>query len=244
VTEPRVLVIIPAYNEEAALPATLVALDEVGTPLDVIVVDDGSVDATRTAAIDAGARVVSLPFNLGVGSAVRTGLRFARERGYDRAVVFDADGQHDAGDIAALLHALDDGADVALASRFAAGADAYPVSRLRRWAMRFLARFVRHLTKQQFSDPTSGFRAFDRPAIELLAREYPVEYLADTVEVLLIVSNAGLRIEEVASTMRVRAAGQPSNRRIRLVINYLPVIVGLAGAAIFRSRSRGEGPDS
>ena len=65
-----------------------------------------------------------------------------------------------------------------------------------------------------------------------------------TVEVLLIVSNAGLRIQEVASTMRVRAAGQPSNRRIRLVINYLRVIVGLAGAAIFRSRSRGEGPDS
>jgi glycosyltransferase involved in cell wall biosynthesis len=244
VTEPRVLVIIPAYNEEAALPATLAALHGVGSPLDVIVVDDGSVDATRDAAIAAGARVVSLPFNLGVGSAVRTGLRFARERGYDRAVVFDADGQHDAGDIAALLCALDDGADVALASRFAAGADAYPVSRLRRWAMRFLARFVRHLTKQQFSDPTSGFRAFDRAAIELLAREYPVEYLADTVEVLLIVSNAGLRIQEVASTMRVRAAGQPSNRRIRLVINYLRVIVGLAGAAIFRSRSRGEGPDS
>jgi glycosyltransferase involved in cell wall biosynthesis len=244
VNEPPVLVIIPAYNEEAALPETLATLKAVPATLDVIVVDDGSVDGTRAAAAGAGARVVSLPFNLGVGSAVRTGLRFARERGYERAVIFDADGQHDAGDIAHLLQALDDGADVALASRFAAGADAYPVSRLRRWAMRFLARIVRHLTGQQFSDPTSGFRAFDRAAIELLAREYPVEYLADTVEVLLIVSNAGLRIQEVASTMRVRTAGQPSNRRIRLVINYLRVIVGLAGAATFRSRSRGEGPDS
>jgi glycosyltransferase involved in cell wall biosynthesis len=242
VNEPRVLVIIPAYNEEAALPSTLASLRAADPAFDVIVVDDGSVDATRAAAVSGGARVVSLPFNLGVGSAVRTGLRFARERGYKRAVVFDADGQHDANDIAALLHALDDGADVALASRFAAGTDAYPVSRLRRWAMRFLARVVRHLTRQQFTDPTSGFRAFDRAAIELLAREYPVEYLADTVEVLLIVSNAGLRIQEVASTMKVRASGQPSNRRIRLVINYLRVIVGLAGAATFRSRPRGEGP--
>jgi hypothetical protein len=102
--------------------------------------------------------------------------------------------------------------------------------------MRFLARFVRLLTGQTFTDPTSGFRAFDHAAIRLLARTYPVEYLADTVEVLLIVCAAGLTVEEVPCSMRVRSAGVPSNRRLRLIANYLRVLVGLAGAAVFRTR--------
>jgi ABC-type anion transport system duplicated permease subunit len=102
--------------------------------------------------------------------------------------------------------------------------------------MRFLARFVRHLTGQTFTDPTSGFRAFDERAVRMLARDYPVEYLADTVEVLILVSAAGLTIEEVPSAMRLRTAGQPSNRRFRLVANYLRVLVGLSGAAVFRRR--------
>ena len=235
----RTLVIVPAYNEEAALPATLTELRRVQGSLSVVVVDDGSADATARVARDCGATVLSLPFNLGVGSAVRTGLRYAVEHGYERAVVFDADGQHDAGAITELLAALDRGADVALASRFGSGSDAYPVSRLRRSAMRFLARIVHHLTGQTFTDPTSGFRAFDAPAIRLLARAYPVEYLADTVEVLIIVSAAGLRIEEVPTSMRLRTAGQPSNRRWRLVANYLRMIVGLAGAVVFRTRHDG-----
>jgi glycosyltransferase involved in cell wall biosynthesis len=232
----RTLVVIPAYNEEAALPTTLAELARAQPAIHVVVVDDGSTDRTRLVAQAGGATVVTLPFNLGVGSAVRTGLRYALEHGYARAVVFDADGQHDAAAIDDLLSALDRGADVALASRFGAGAEAYPVGRVRRSAMRFLARFVHHLTGQTFTDPTSGFRAFDEPAIRLLARAYPVEYLADTVEVLLILSAAGLTIEEVPSSMRVRAAGQPSHRRFRLVANYLRVIVGLAGAAVFRKR--------
>lgn len=232
----RTLVVIPAYNEEAALPATLEELGRVQPDVDVVVVDDGSVDATAQVARAGGAVAVTLPFNLGVGSAVRTGLRYALDHGYERAVVFDADGQHDAAAIDDLLAALDRGADVALASRFGAGTEAYPVGRVRKSAMHSLARFVHHLTGQTFTDPTSGFRAFDAPAIRLLARAYPVEYLADTVEVLLILSSAGLTIEEVPSSMRVRAAGVPSNRRFRLVANYLRVLVGLSGAAVFRKR--------
>ena len=232
----RTLVIVPAYNEEAALPATVADLHRLQQDLSIVVVDDGSVDRTAQVARDGGATVVSLPFNLGVGSAVRTGLRFAVEHGYRRAVVFDADGQHDARTIPDLLAALDRGADVALASRFGEGTEAYRVSKLRRAAMRFLGRFVHHLTGQTISDPTSGFRAFDEPAIRLLARAYPVEYLADTVEVLLILSSAGLRVEEVPSSMRARSAGLPSNRRLKLVANYLRVVVGLAGAAVFRAR--------
>jgi glycosyltransferase involved in cell wall biosynthesis len=234
----RTLVIIPALNEEAALPSTLAALAVAQPGVEVVVVDDGSVDRTREVAVAGGARVLSLPFNLGVGSAVRAGLHFARDRGFDRAVVFDADGQHDPRAIDDLLAALDAGADVALASRFADGADAFPVGRVRRSAMRFMAAFVARLTHERFTDPTSGFRAFDRPAIELLSRVYPVEYLADTVEVLLIVASAGLRTTEVASSMKVRSLGVPSNRRFRLVANYLRVFVGLLGAAVFRAPYR------
>jgi glycosyltransferase involved in cell wall biosynthesis len=216
----------------------LAALASAQPGVDVVVVDDGAVDRPRDVAAAGGATVLSLPFNLGVGSAVRAGLHFARDRGFDRAVVFDADGQHDPRAIDDLLAALDAGADIALASRFAAGTDSYPVGRVRKSAMRFMAGFVARLTHQRFTDPTSGFRAFDRSAIELLSRVYPVEYLADTVEVLLIAASAGLRLQEIPSSMKVRSLGVPSTRRFRLIANYLRVLVGLMGAAAFRAPYR------
>jgi hypothetical protein len=166
------------------------------------------------------------------------GLHYAQRNGYDRAVVIDADGQHDPAGITALLEALDHGADMAVGSRFTAGTDDYPVGRTRRQAMRFLGAIVRALTGQRFSDVTSGFRAFDRPVIELLAREYPVEYLADTVEALLIVRYAGFRVDEVPIRMRPRAAGVPSTRRVNLVINYLRLLIGILGSASRRARLR------
>jgi glycosyltransferase involved in cell wall biosynthesis len=234
----RTLIIIPALNEEESLPATLKELREVVDGHDVVVIDDGSTDATAEVARRAGAVSAQLPFTLGVGGAVRVGLHYAQRNGYDRAVVIDADGQHDPAGITALLEALDAGADMAVGSRFAPGAADYPVGRTRRQAMRFLGAIVRGLTGQRFSDVTSGFRAFDRPVIELLAREYPVEYLADTVEALLIVRYAGFRVDEVAISMRPRAGGVPSTRRVKLVINYLRLLIGILGSASRRARLR------
>jgi glycosyltransferase involved in cell wall biosynthesis len=238
----RILIIMPALNEEESLPATLKELREVVDDHDVLVIDDGSTDATAEVARRAGAVSAQLPFTLGVGGAVRVGLHYAQRNGYDRAVVIDADGQHDPAGITALLEALDRGADMAVGSRFAAGTREYPVGRVRRQAMRFLATIVRALTGQRFSDVTSGFRAFDRPVIELLARDYPVEYLADTVEALLIVRYAGFRVDEVPISMRVRAAGVPSTRRIKLVINYLRLLIGILGSASRRARLRKDEP--
>jgi glycosyltransferase involved in cell wall biosynthesis len=224
------LVVLPAYNEEQSLPSTLRELRDTGaaTRLDLAVVDDGSSDGTGDAATAAGAVVLRLPYNLGVGAAVRTGLRYAVERGYERVVVVDADGQHAAHGVAALLAALDDGADVAIGSRFAGAGSAYAVGRLRRGGMRLLAGVVRRLVHQRFTDVTSGFRAFDRKAVEFLAREYPVEYLADTVEVLLKCHAAGFTIAEVPIAMRQRAAGVPSTRNVKLVVNYLRLLIGIA----------------
>src|SRR5947209_5151115 len=223
---------MPALNEEESLPATLKELREVVDDPDILVIDDGSTDATAEVASRAGAVSAQLPFTLGVGGAVRVGLHYAQRNGYDRAVVIDADGQHDPAGITALLEALD----------LAAGTDDYPVGRTRRQAMRFLGAIVRALTGQRFSDVTSGFRAFDRPVIELLAREYPVEYLADTVEALLIVRYAGFRVDEVPISMRPRAAGVPSTRRIKLVINYLRLLIGILGSASRRARLRKDEP--
>jgi glycosyltransferase involved in cell wall biosynthesis len=234
----RILIIMPALNEEESLRATLKELREVIDGPDILVIDDGSTDATAEVASRAGALSAQLPFTLGVGGAVRVGLHYAQRNGYDRAVVIDADGQHDPAGITALLEALDNGADMAVGSRFAAGTDDYPVGRTRRQAMRFLGAIVRALTGQRFSDVTSGFRAFDRPVIELLAREYPVEYLADTVEALLLVRYAGFRVDEVPISMRPRAAGEPSTRRVKLVINYLRLLIGILGSASRRARLR------
>ncbi len=168
---------------------------------------------------------------------MRTGLRYALYHGYDRVVVVDADGQHDPAGVHTLLVALDDGADLAIGSRFAQATTPYRVGRLRRQAMRVLATVVRWVTGQRFTDVTSGFRAFDLQAIKLFATRFPSEYLADTVEVLLIACANGLTVTEVPVTIRPRFASLPSTRRTRLVLNYLRLLVAIAGSD-YASRCR------
>jgi glycosyltransferase involved in cell wall biosynthesis len=157
-------------------------------------------------------------------------------RGYERAVVVDADGQHDPEGVAELLAALDAGADLAIGSRFAAGAPEYVTGRVRRRAMRLLQRIVRIRTGQDFTDVTSGYRGFSRRVIELLAAEYPAEYLADTVEAILIVHDNAGTIVEVPVRMRARAAGTPSTRGIGLLLNYLRLLVGILSSTVFPRR--------
>ena len=229
-TDQRTLVVVPAYQEEQALPGTLKELHDVVPDLDVLVVDDGSRDATAKVAAAADVRVARLPFNLGVGAAVRTGLRYAVDKGYQRVVVVDADGQHDPATIATLLAALDAGADMVIGSRFT-GSSSFGVGRTRARAMKSLHRIVRWQTGQSFTDTTSGFRAFDAPVVAMLARDYPVEYLADTVEVLLMVLRAGYKVVEVPVTMRTRAGGQPSARHVQLAYNYLRLMIGILASA-------------
>ena len=231
-----VLAVVPAYNEEESLPSVLAELTSLeltdGRALRVAVVDDGSSDRTAEVASAAGAEVLRLPFNLGVGGAVRTGLRFALAEDADRVVVLDADGQHGADDIEALLAALDGGASMAIGSRFADPDSDYGMSRTRRAAQRLLNRVVRSATGFEATDATSGFRAFDRDVVAFLADNYPVEYLADTVEVIVLVRRAGYDVVEVPVTMQARHGGQPSKTSFGLVFNYLRLLVGVAGTAV------------
>lgn len=237
---PRTLVVIPAFNEEAALPDVLAELATTVPDHEVLVVDDGSTDATTEVARRAGVRVARLPFNLGIGGALRTGFRYAATHGYERVVQFDADGQHDPGAIADLHAALDRGADMVVGSRFAASERRYEVGAVRGGAMRFLRFLVLLLSGRRFTDTSSGFRAFGRTAIELFARTYPAEYM-DSVEALLLGAHAGLSIEEVPTPMRARTAGMPSTRTWKLVYHYVRVLLVMATTATLRRSARDAG---
>lgn len=223
----RTIVVIPAYNEEESLPAVLSQLAAFTPELDIVVVDDGSVDDTAGVTRRAGIPCVALPFNLGIGGALRAGYRFAAEAGYMRAVQFDADGQHRADQIGILLAALDEGADMAVGSRFAAGG--YQVGRGRGMAMGVLRLGVRILTGQRFSDTSSGFRAVQQPLLDAFATDYPVDYM-DSVETLVEACRAGYVVHEVPTLMEERAGGVPSQRPLRLVYHYARLLVALAGS--------------
>jgi glycosyltransferase involved in cell wall biosynthesis len=228
------LVIVPAYNEAAVITRTLADLRAARPDLDVVVVDDGSTDDTARLAAESGAVVLSLPFNLGIGGALRTGFRYAVRHGYTRAVQFDADGQHDAAEIATVLAAVDAGADMAVGSRFAdreSGASAgYEVGRVRAGAMAVLRLLVGSMSGQRFTDTSSGFRAFSRPMLEFFAAWYPIEYM-ESVEALLLAAAEGFAVREVPVVMHQRSDGMPSQRRLALLYHFLRVLLVLAVAA-------------
>jgi len=233
------LFILPAYNEEAALPGVLAELRANFSDADFVVIDDGSVDATTQAGRDGGAVVLPLPFNLGIGGALRTGFQYAARHGYGRAVQFDADGQHDPAEVKHLLAALDDGADLAVGSRFADGEVGYDVGRVRGGAMGVLRIVVRRVSGRSFTDTSSGFRAFSRPMLEFFAATYPAEYM-ESVEALLTACREGFAVVEVPVRMRGREAGAPSNRTWRLVYHYMRLFVVILATAPRRRRVRAQ----
>jgi glycosyltransferase involved in cell wall biosynthesis len=232
----RTLMIIPALDEELALPKVLADLRATLPGVDVVVVDDGSTDRTAAVARAGGAVVLSLPYNLGIGGALRTGFRYAVQAGYDRGVQFDADGQHDPAEVATLLRALDDGADMVIGNRFGGDRKSYELGRVRAQAMGFMRFVVRQFSGKRFIDTSSGFRAFNREVLELFARNYPSEYL-ESVEALLLASGAGFRIDEVPVQMHQRELGSPSTRRFRLLYHYLRLLLVITVSMTSRKRA-------
>jgi len=180
----RVLVIMPAWNEAESVGNTVREVLSVGRPYDVLVVNDGSADATAAVAKDAGATVLTLPFNLGVGGAMRAGFKYAQRLGYQRVIQVDADGQHDPRNIHEVLAGLEH-ADISIGARFADRGD-YSVSGPRKWAMQLLAKVISALAKTRLTDVTSGFRAANGRAINQYLDHYPAEYLGDTIDSLVV----------------------------------------------------------
>lgn len=228
----RCLVVIPALNEEASVGLVVKSVHEVDPDAHIVVVDDGSTDATSDVAKAAGADVIVLPFNIGVGGALRAGFRYARRFGYQCVVQVDGDGQHNPDHIPELLAGLAD-ADVVIGARFAGVGD-YEARGPRRLAMRLLARSLSRRTGERLTDTTSGFRAFNRRAVELFAVDYPAEYLGDTVEALVIAARAGLRVTQIPVEMRPRTSGAPSQRWFKSTIYLGRVFLALAMSRVRR----------
>jgi len=203
------LAVVPAYNEEATVGDVVRAIRVHAPQFDVVVVDDGSTDATGAVAEAAGARVLRLPFNLGIGGAVQAGFTFAYENHYDYMVQVDGDGQHDPAEIATLSAAMTGpGApDMICGSRFASPTGyVAPVSR--RTGIHVFAFLLSGLLRQRVTDPTSGFRLYNRRAISLFARDYPHDY--PEVEAVLMLHHHRLTMHEIPVRMFQRGGGVSS----------------------------------
>jgi glycosyltransferase involved in cell wall biosynthesis len=228
----RVLVIVPAWNEASSVGQTVQRIRAADPSFDVVVVNDGSTDDTEAVAIEAGATVLSLPFNLGVGGAMRTGYIFALRNGYRRAIQVDADGQHDPADIARVVAGLEH-ADIAIGARFAA-VGTYTVRGPRRWAMIVLAKTLSRLAGTRLTDVTSGFRAANERAIVQYTRYYPAEYLGDTVDSLVAALHSGLTVTQVPVAIQPRQSGRPSNGAISATLYLIRAAFALGLALVGR----------
>lgn len=226
---------MPAWNEGTTVGDTIAEVNRLNEGYDVLVVDDGSKDATAAVAAAAGATVLRLPFNMGVGGAMRTGFKYADRHGYDAVIQVDADGQHDPREIASVLAGLDT-ADISIGARFAAKGD-YKVSGPRQWAMVFLAAVISRLARTKLTDVTSGFRAGNKRAIAQYLDHYPAEYLGDTIDSLVVAVRSGCKVTQIPVAMRPRQGGTPSHNPLKAAIYLLRSVFALL-FAVTRSRSK------
>jgi glycosyltransferase involved in cell wall biosynthesis len=205
----RVLIVVPAYNEQRNIGRVIGGVREAVLAADVLVVNDGSSDGTALMARQAGATVISLPFNLGYGVALQAGFKYALERGYDYVVQMDADGQHEPASVLDLIAEVRKGtADVVLGSRFL-GPSTFRPRFVRRVGILLFRAIVSRVVGQRISDPTSGFQALNRRVLALYSTDvYPIDY--PDADVLIMVHFAGFRIKEIPVVMYAGAANQKS----------------------------------
>jgi glycosyltransferase involved in cell wall biosynthesis len=221
----RRIVVVPAHNEEDSVATVIGEIRAADPDFEIVVVDDGSTDRTTESAEKAGAIVLKLPFNLGIGGAVQTGYQYALENDFDLAVQVDGDGQHDPSEIARLLEPILEGrADMVVGTRFVEGGG-YRGTRMRRVGIHIFAAIVSMLVRARVTDTTSGFRAVNRKAIRLFAADYPHDY--PEVEATVVLARHGLRMIEVPVQMRVRETGNSSITALRSVYYMIKVLLAL-----------------
>jgi len=215
----KLLILIPAFNEEGAVGSVVEEVREVMPGVPVLVVDDCSEDATCTVARQAGARVLPLPHHLGLGGCVQAGYRLAFELGYDYVIRVDGDGQHDPRDIPRILEALErEGCEMVIGSRFMNGNGGHS-GFLRAMAIVFFRAVLRPILGRPVHDPTSGYVGVNRTALALFSRSFPLEY--PEIEALVVLQRKKFRFVEVPCHMRPRRAGRTSITALRSL--YYPV---------------------
>ncbi len=232
----RLVILIPAWNEEETIGDVLDEIADHAPPADVVVISDGSTDRTAQVARDHAVTVLELPTNIGVGGAMRTGYLFAARNNYDRALQLDADGQHDPSSIPLLLEEMDRmGADLVIGARFA-GTGTYQARGPRRWAMSLLSAVFSRMTGTRLTDATSGFKLTGRRAIEMFAVDYPAEYLGDTIGALVMAARSNMVVRQVGVEMRPRAGGEPSHNPAKSALFLMRAMVALV-VALSRPRT-------
>jgi glycosyltransferase involved in cell wall biosynthesis len=221
----RILIIIPAYNEENSIRNVLDDINAHSLAADIVVINDGSTDATSAVAKASGAKVIDLPHNLGIGGAMQTGYKYAEQRGYDVVIQFDGDGQHRADQLETLFEPLlNNGADMVIGSRFI-GEKAYKSKFSRLIGIKILSGAVSLLSGKRITDPTSGFRAANRRVVEFFSRYYPDDY--PEPEAVVLLKRAGFKIAEVPALMRERQAGSSSITAFKSLYYMLKVLLAI-----------------
>jgi hypothetical protein len=229
----RIAAIVPGWNEAGAIGVVVDEIRAFDPTISVVVVDDASGDETAAVATAHGATVLRLPFNVGIGGAVQTGFRYARDEGYEIAVRLDGDGQHDASELGKLIAPVRAGtADLVIGSRFVDPGGSYRPPFARRMGISVFARLVSLLGGQRVTDTTSGFAAMNRAGIELFAVEYPHDY--PEVEATLVALRSGLRLTQVQVEMRERQAGTSSITFVRSLYYIVKVMLALLVASLRR----------
>jgi len=229
-------IVIPAYNEAGRVASTIACVRQFADA-DIIVVSDGSTDNTVDEAIEAGATVIELPFNLGYGAALQTGFKYALKNGYRFAVQMDADGQHDPSAIQALIEPVYSGeVDVAVGSRFLGGGD-YKSPFIRRIGIFFFAVIASIFTGKKVTDPTSGFQGLNRKVMELYASNaYPADY--PDADVIIMLHRGGMKFKEVPVLMK-RSVGKVSMHGGLKPFYYIFKMLLSILATLLRSREEG-----
>jgi len=220
----KLLVAVPALNEEKSISSVICDIKKFLPEATVLVIDDGSTDSTALLAENAGATVISLPFNVGVGGALRVAFRFALENNFTHLMQIDADGQHVPSEATRLLSSSTENS-IVIGSRFFTKQNKYRTGLARKIAMVSLAGIVSLICRIKLTDVTSGFRIASGDAIKLFAKEYPREYLGDTVESLIIAHRSEIKISEVPVAMNAREFGTPSQNTIKSIWYLLRAIL-------------------
>ena len=218
----KLLVAIPAFNEEATIAAAIKDIQCHMADADILVIDDGSTDNTKAIVDALGVRCLQFSFNMGVGAAMRAAFKLAHEEHFSHVLQFDADGQHSASEGVKLISSSKD-AHIVIGSRFLISNE-YKVSRARRLAMRSLAFIISRRIGHKLTDVTSGFRLTSGEAIEFYSSTYPPEYLGDTVESIMMAGQKGFKLREVSVVMYERKGGKPSQNLYKLIVYLARVL--------------------
>jgi glycosyltransferase involved in cell wall biosynthesis len=246
----RIAILVPSFNEGSNLIRLLESLEEALSGdlqiFTILVINDGSLDDTvalfarflnSRVKSDLAIKMINMPFNCGVGTAMRTGFMYAHENRFDYAIQVDADGQHSPESIGAILTGLNAGYDLVIGSRFL-GDEKHlhqmHTSRRRSRVLKLVSRYISKSCGQQISDATSGFRGANSSLIELFSKLYPSEYLGDTLDSILLVKLKGFSIKDVPVVMKPRLSGERSQNRLRSALFLSRALLNISLFAIGR----------